>query len=79
MHLSIYYIYDLKGKAKSLYRGKRIDLAITVSEFQTFLAYTSCVPLDTSFASLGSVFLSINRMIEQDLLNNPPSLRKISL
>ena len=72
-------LISIPHKPKSLYRWKRIDLAIKVSEFQTFLAYTSCVPLDMSFASLGSVFLSINRMIEPDLLNNPPSLRKISL
>lgn len=79
IQLGLIILISIPYKPKSLYRGKRIDLTIKVSEFQTFLAYTSCVPLDMSFASRGSVSLSINRMIEPDLLNNPASLRKITL
>ena len=75
----IFILISILHKPKSLYRGKRIDITIKISEFQTFLAYTSCVHLDASFASLALVSLSINRMIEPDHLNNHPSLRKITL
>ena len=69
-------LISIPHKPKSLCRGKRIDLTFKISGFQT---YTSCVPLDMSFASQGSVSLSVNRKIEPDHLNNPPSLRKITL
>ena len=72
-------LMSIPHKPKSLCRGKRIDLTIKISGFQTFLAYISCVPLDTSFVSVGLVSQSISRKIEPDHLNNPPSLRKITL